>query len=112
MPVTIFDIAEAANVSIATVSRVLNNKNHPVGEETRRRILAVASELGYRPNYAARSLRTDRSTTLGVITDDITSPFSPIIVRGIQDALKETGYHCVPSTPTGIPKQSRPRSMI
>jgi len=95
MPVTIRDVAEAAGVSIATVSRVLNNINHPVGAETRQRILAAAESLGYRPNIAARSLRTDRSATVGIIADDIVGPFATKIIRGIQDRLRQAGYLCV-----------------
>ena len=71
MSVTIRDVAEAAGVSIATVSRVLNHKDHPVSDETRQRIFMLADEMGYRPNLAARSLRTDRSATVGIIADDI-----------------------------------------
>lgn len=95
MPVTIRELADAAGVSIATVSRVLNNKPHPVGEATRRRILALADEMGYRPNLAARSLRTDRSSTIGIITDNIDSPHTTMMIRGIQDRVKEEGYICV-----------------
>lgn len=95
MPVTIRDVAEAAGVSIATVSRVLNNKDHPVGAATRQRILHTAEGLGYRPNIAARSLRTERSSTVGVIADDIIGPFATRIIRGIQDRLKPEGYLCV-----------------
>lgn len=95
MPITIRDVAEAAGVSIATVSRVLNNKDHPVGAETRQRILATADALGYRPNVAARSLRTDRSATVGIIADDIIGPFATKIMRGIQDRLRQAGYLCV-----------------
>jgi len=95
MPVTIRDVAEAAGVSIATVSRVLNNKDHPVGAATRRRILHTAESLGYRPNVAARSLRTERSSTVGIIADDIIGPFATKIIRGIQDRLKPRGYLCV-----------------
>lgn len=95
MPVTIRDVAEAAGVSIATVSRVLNNKDHPVGAATRERILRAAEELGYRPNVAARSLRTERSSTVGIIADDIIGPFATKIIRGIQDRLKLAGYLCV-----------------
>lgn len=95
MPITIRDVAEAAGVSIATVSRVLNNKDHPVGTETRQRILATADSLGYRPNIAARSLRTDRSATVGIIADDIIGPFATKIIRGIQDRLRQAGYLCV-----------------
>jgi LacI family transcriptional regulator len=95
MPVTIREVAEAAGVSIATVSRVLNNTRHPVGDATRQRILALADELGYRPNLAARSLRTDRSATIGIITDNIDSPHTTMMIRGIQDIVKPAGYICV-----------------
>ncbi len=95
MPATLHDVAEAAGVSIATVSRVLNNSSHPVNAATRARILETAEKLDYRPNVMARGLRTDRTHAIGVITDDITSPFSPLIIRGIQDRLKQAGYTCV-----------------
>jgi LacI family transcriptional regulator len=95
MPVTIRTVAEAAGFSIATVSRVLNNKDHPVGEATRQRILLTAEQLGYRPNVTARSLRTERSCTVGIIADDIVGPFATQIMRGIQDRLKQAGYLCV-----------------
>ncbi len=64
MPVTLHELAKVAGVSISTVSRVLNPGNHPVNEETRQRILALAEELDYRPNLVARSLRIDRTLTL------------------------------------------------
>jgi len=95
MPVTLRELAAAAGVSIATVSRVLNHKSHPVNDETRRRILALADERGYRPNLAARSLRTDRSSTIGIITDNIDSPHTTMMIRGIQDQVKQAGYICV-----------------
>lgn len=95
MPITIRDVAEAAGVSIATVSRVLNNKDHPVGAETRQRILTCAESLGYQPNVAARSLRTDRSATVGIVADDIVGPFATKIIRGIEDQLRSAGYLCV-----------------
>lgn len=95
MPVTIREVADAAGVSIATVSRVLNNKPHPVGEVTRQRILTLAEEMGYRPNVAARSLRTERSATIGIITDNLDSPHTTTMIRGIQDRVKTAGYICV-----------------
>jgi DNA-binding LacI/PurR family transcriptional regulator len=107
MPITIRELADAAGVSIATVSRVLNNKPHPVGEETRRRILLLADELGYRPNLAARSLRTERSSTIGIITDNIDSPHTTMMIRGIQDRVKEEGYICVVISADWDPQNER-----
>ena len=96
MSVTIHQLAKAAGVSIATVSRVLNKANHPVNEETRQRILQMAEEMGYHPNQVARSLRTERSGMIGIIADDISStPFSPLIIRGIQDYVTSSGYFCI-----------------
>lgn len=107
MPVTIRELADAAGVSIATVSRVLNNKPHPVGEATRRRILKLADEMGYRPNLAARSLRTERSSTIGIITDNIDSAHTTMMVRGIQDRVKEDGYICVVISADWDPQNER-----
>ena len=92
MPVSLIDVAEAADVSIATVSRVLAGSDHPVAEETRLRVLKAAEELGYQPNLVARSLRTDQTYTIGIIVENILSPFIPPIVRGIQDRLEMDDY--------------------
>ena len=92
MSVTLEEIAQVADVSIATVSRVLTNSSHPISAKTRRRIKKLAEEMGYKPNLAARSLRTDRTYTVGIIADDIVSPFVPPIIRGIQDVLTERDY--------------------
>jgi len=62
---------------------------------TRKHILSLASELGYRPNMVARSLKTDRTYTIGIIVDSIVSPFTPLIIRGIQDYLKIHNYFSV-----------------
>jgi DNA-binding LacI/PurR family transcriptional regulator len=90
--VTIREIAETAGVSIATVSRVLSNSGHPVSPQTRSLILQVATDMGYSPNRAARSLRTDRSSLIGVILDNFASNWAPIIIRGIQDVLHKSDY--------------------
>jgi DNA-binding LacI/PurR family transcriptional regulator len=71
---------------------VLTNSSYPVNEATRVKILDAAQAMGYKPNLAARSLRTDRSCTVGIIADDLLSPFTPPIVRGIQDCLSEHDY--------------------
>jgi DNA-binding LacI/PurR family transcriptional regulator len=92
MTVKLEDIAKATGFSIPTVSRVITNSNYPVHAETRRKILEAARSMGYKPNLSARSLRTDRSFTIGIIVDDLLSPFTPSIVRGIQDYLNEQDY--------------------
>lgn len=92
MPITITEIAKAAGVSPATVSRAMNNTDHPMNQETKERILRIANALGYHPNMVARSMRTDRTFTIGIIVENILSPFIPPIIRGIQDFLNPEGY--------------------
>jgi LacI family transcriptional regulator len=92
-PVTLKDVAAMAGVHPATVSRALNPETRPlVSDETAERILAVAESLGYRPNTVARSLRTKRSNTVGVVIPDLNNPLFPPIVRGIEDRLASDGY--------------------
>jgi len=92
MRVTLEEIAKATGFSVPTVSRALTNNDYPVSPKTRKRILEVADAMGYQPNLSARSLRTDRTNTIGIIVDDLLSPFVPPIVRGIQDYLKSFDY--------------------
>lgn len=92
MSVKLEDIAKETGFSISTVSRVLSNSTYPVSEQIREKVLRVAETMGYEPNIAARSLRTDRTDTIGIIVDDLLSPFTPPIVRGIQDYLNEHGF--------------------
>lgn len=95
MPVTLTDVAQVAGVSIATASRALSESNHPVSTETRRHILRVADELGYHPNLIARSLRTDRTFTLGVILENVAEFFSSLILRGILDYFSGSAYSII-----------------
>ena len=90
--VTIKEVAETAGVSIATVSRVLSNSTYPVSQDMRTLILKVAQDLGYSPNRAARSLRTDRSSLIGVVLDNFSSHWGQIIIRGLQDVFHNSGY--------------------
>ena len=94
MPTTIRDVAATAGVSPATVSRVLNGKQD-VGAELRSRVLAVVSELGYRPNGPARSLRTRAAMVLGLVISDITNSFFTAVVRGVEDRAQQAGYSVV-----------------
>jgi len=92
--VTIRDVAAAASVSPATVSRVLNGKVE-VAEDLRIRVEAAVDSLGYRPNGLARSLRTRATMVLGVVIADVTNPFFTAMVRGIEDVAQAAGYSVV-----------------
>jgi LacI family transcriptional regulator len=89
--ITIQDIADRAKVSISTVSRVIN-KNGPVADETRDRVMAIVAELGYKPNHFAQGLAGGQSRTIGVLTQLIGSPFYDVILRGILKGIEGSGY--------------------
>src|SRR6266568_2470808 len=92
-PVTLKDVASRAGVHPATASRALSPETMLlVSEETAKRVRDAAEELGYRPNPVARSLRTRRSHTVGVLIPDLNNPLFPPIVRGLEDRLSEAGY--------------------
>jgi LacI family transcriptional regulator, galactose operon repressor len=92
-PATLRDVAAAARVHPATASRALNPETRIlVSEDTARRVIAAAAKLGYRPNPVARSLRTRRSHTVGVLIPDLNNPLFPPIVRGLEDKLAAAGY--------------------
>lgn len=88
--VTIDMVAAAAGVSTATVSRVMS-RSPLVADGTRRRVLETVAQLGYRPNSHARGLATGRSGVLGLLIADITNPFYPEIVRGVEQAAAAHG---------------------
>jgi LacI family transcriptional regulator len=91
--VTLKDVAREAGVHAGTASRALNAETRSlVNQATAERVLAVAEELGYRPNPIARGLKTRRSYTIGVVIPDLMNPLFPPIVRGIQDRLEEAAY--------------------
>ncbi len=85
------DVANHANVSKATVSRVINH-NPKVANEIRKRVLQSIKELGYRPNAFARNLANNSSNVIGLILPDITNPYFPVIARGIEDAAHQEGF--------------------
>ena len=92
-PVTLRDVAARAGVHPATASRALNPETRLlVREDTAQRVLVAAEDLGYHPNPVARSLRTRRSHTVGVLIPDLTNPLFPPIVRGLEDRLAAAGY--------------------
>ncbi|MFI6601172.1 LacI family DNA-binding transcriptional regulator [Nonomuraea sp. NPDC050536] len=92
MAVTIRDVARASGVHVSTVSRAFSAP-HLVNPETRNRVLAVAEELGYRPNRAARALTTGRTHNLGLIVADIANPFFPPLIKAAQAQARTRDYH-------------------
>jgi len=92
--VTLQDVAHASGYSVSSVSIVLNEA--PLAEnlspKTRRTIREAAEKLGYRPHVFARSLRTQRSNTIGVIVFDMSDPFCTLILRGIDKQLEPAGF--------------------
>lgn len=88
---TIYDVAGAARVSLATVSRVLNSPEK-VNEVTRKRVLEVIKQLGYRPNAIARGLASRKTTTVGIVVSDITRASVSQMIGGIIDIAKQYDY--------------------
>lgn len=96
MASTIKEVARDAGVSVATVSRVMNNSG-PVSADTRQRILDVARELRYVPNSTARSLIMARTTTLGILLPDLHGEFFSEVIRGIDHTARKKDYHILVS---------------
>ncbi|MGF9713784.1 LacI family DNA-binding transcriptional regulator [Paenibacillus naphthalenovorans] len=88
---TIKDVAKHAGVSTATISRVLNGSGY-VSEDVRRQVLASVKELNYRPNAIARSLKQEKSRSIGMILPDMSNPYFMTIARTIQQRLVAEGY--------------------
>jgi len=91
---TIKDIAKKAGVSTATISYVLNNKGQ-ISEGTRSRVLKIVNEMNYRRNIIAKSLRTSKTNTIGIIAEDITVFNSSSIIDGINKFVEEQGFHII-----------------
>ena len=85
------DVAAHAGVSTMTVSNVMNHTSN-VAPDLRKRVLRAITDLKYHPSAVARSLRTKRTYTIGMIMPDITNPFFPAVVRGAEDVLNGEGY--------------------
>ncbi len=94
---TIKEVAREAGVSVATVSRVFNEKG-PVRDETRQRILEVALRLGYAPHATARSLITRKTGTIAVLLPDLYGEFFSEVIRGVDLAARRSGYHILVSS--------------
>jgi LacI family transcriptional regulator len=106
--VTLRDVARRAGVHPATASRALNPETRLlVSEDTARRISDAAAALGYRPNAVARSLRTRRSHTIGVLIPDLNNPLFPPMVRGLEDRLAADGYVALIGNTDGRPEREQ-----
>ncbi|MFQ5807488.1 MAG: LacI family DNA-binding transcriptional regulator [Phycisphaerae bacterium] len=97
MPVSVADVAKRANVSISTVSRVINRREL-VNEKTRARVEAAIRELGYQPNAFARGLMLRKSEIVGLVLPDLHGEFYSEIIRGANLQARESGYNLVVSS--------------
>jgi DNA-binding LacI/PurR family transcriptional regulator len=94
MPPTQKELAKMAGVSAGTVSNVISGSTS-VSERSRQKVLDAIRVLNYQPNLIARSLKTNRTHTLGIVVPDITIPFFPKIIRGAESAARERGYFLI-----------------
>lgn len=90
--ITIKDIARLGEVSITTVSKIINGKDHDISQGTIDRVNRIMEEQRYVPNKLAGSLVTKTTKTIGLVIPDITNPFFPELVRGAEDRANEAGY--------------------
>lgn len=92
---TIKRIAELANVSSATVSKIINGKDKHISEATRQKVLAIIEREGYIPNGIAKSLKMKRTKTIGIIMPDVMNLFFSEVARGAEDAAEREGYSVI-----------------
>lgn len=100
------DVARAAHVSVATVSRVLNGSPN-IREHTRGRVLAAIEELNYRPNRNAQNLRGRRSTLVGVVVPDVANPYFMAVARGCEDVAQKDGLSVIIASTDESPEKER-----
>src|SRR5262245_50946454 len=100
----IYDVARSADVSVATVSAVVNGTAY-VSPRLKARVETAIKSLGYQPNHLARGLATQQSRTLGMIVPDIANPFFPEVVRGAEDTAYAAGYTLLIASSDNDPKQ-------
>lgn len=91
MKVTIIDVAKKANVSVATVSRVINN-NYGVNVKTKAMVQKVIDELQFIPNMQAQEIKKRKSNTIGIIVPSVDNMFFPEVINGVEHYLMQTGY--------------------
>jgi len=91
---SIKDVAELAGVAVGTVSHAITG-SVPVSDELRKKIQAAIRQLNYHPNHVARSLKTSKTRTLGIIVPDMTIPYFPKVIRGAESAARERNYSLI-----------------
>jgi LacI family transcriptional regulator, purine nucleotide synthesis repressor len=94
MKPTIYDVAKEANVSIATVSKVLNNTGR-ISDKTKHKILEIMKKLEYQPSSVATALTGKKTFTIGVLVPDIANPFFAEVARALENNARETGYSII-----------------
>jgi len=98
--VTIRAVANAAGVSVSTVSNVISGRHQQMSSETLARVRAAMAELNYQPNPAARSLVTRRTATIGLVISDVRNPLYPPVTVGAEKACRDAGYGLLLATAT------------
>ncbi len=91
---TIYEVSELAGVSLATVSRVMNDSSK-VSPKTREKVEAAMKELGYRPNLIAQSLASNRSNSVGVLVPELHGPFFGAMLSALEDEIRASGRHII-----------------
>lgn len=104
MKKTIYDVAEAAGVSISTVSRVINNTGR-ISRSTRQRVHAVMKELDYQPNVHASALTGKRTNIIGLLTPDIANPFFGELAKSVEERAGELGFSIMMCSTDRDPKK-------
>lgn len=105
--VTMVDVAQKAGVSKSTVSQYINNRFEYMAETTQIRIREAIAELGYIPNFVAKSLKQKKSSTIGVIVANILHTFSTEIIRAIEDECETNNFHLFVCNADDDPKKER-----
>jgi DNA-binding LacI/PurR family transcriptional regulator len=105
--ITIQQVAQAAGVSPSTVSNLLNGRAHRMLPETRHRVEKAIERLGYRPNRAARQLRTGRNQTIGLVVPSVGNPFWGAFARHLESAALAEGYHVLLCNSERNPERER-----